>query len=331
MRRAPRALQRGVALVIVIWVSLLLLVVASTFIVERRTEAMVVRNSVSLARAEAAADAGVQRGIFEMYRNDTSADKWARDGTPHDWTFDGIPVRVELRDESAKIDINTAADPLIRGLLVNAGLSDEDAGKVLDAILDWRDADSLKRPNGAEEADYQAAGLTYKPANAPFQAIEELQLVLGMRPDIYRRLAPNITVFSRQPGINPALASRDVLMAIPGITAEIVDAYIASREAAQKQNQAVPTLPQAAPFTSGNTMVATVRSEARLDDGAIFTREAVALLRPVPRKPVTFVAWRESTAAPEAAAGDAQQAGGAQPPPAPPAPATLQQPAAGVR
>ncbi len=81
---ASRRSQRGVALVIVIWVSMLLLVVASTFIFERRTEAMVVRNSVSVARAEAAADAGVQRGIFEMYRNDNPPERWGRDGTPHD-------------------------------------------------------------------------------------------------------------------------------------------------------------------------------------------------------------------------------------------------------
>ena len=71
--------------------------------------------------------------------------------------------------------------------------------------IDWRDADDLKRPNGAEEPEYRAAGLDYKPANAPFQAIEELQLVLGMRPDIYRRLAPSITVFSRSPGVNAPL------------------------------------------------------------------------------------------------------------------------------
>lgn len=297
MRHASLRSQRGVALVIVIWVSMLLLVVASTFIFERRTEAMVVRNSVSLARAEAAADAGVQRGIFEMYRNDTAPSRWQRDGTPHDWTFDGIPVRVELRDESAKIDINTAADPLLRGLLVTSGLNDEEATRVLDAILDWRDPDSLKRPNGAEEADYRAAGLTYKPANAPFQAIEELQLVLGMRPDVYRRMAPSITVFSRQPGVNPQLATREVLLAIPGLNAEIVDQYIQRREEARAQGVALPSLPQAGAFTTGNTMVATVSSEARLDDGAVFRREAVALLRPVPRKPVTFVAWRESTAA----------------------------------
>lgn len=296
VRRALPRSQRGVALVIVIWVSMLLLVIASTFIVERRTEALVVRNSVSLARAEAAADAGVQRGIFEMYRNDNPPERWQRDGTRHDWTFDSIPVRVELRDESAKIDINTAADPLIRGLLATSGFNDEEAARVLDAILDWRDPDSLKRPNGAEEADYRAAGLTYQPANAPFQAIEELQLVLGMRPDVYRRMAPSITVFSRQPGVNPQLASREVLLAIPGLNAEMVDAYIVRREEARSQGQALPTLPQAGAFTSGNTMVASVRAEARLDDGAVFAREAVALLRPVPRKPVTFIAWRESTA-----------------------------------
>jgi general secretion pathway protein K len=295
--RSPRR-QRGVALILVIWVSVLLTVIASSFIIERRTESLIIHNSMSLARAEAAADAGVQRAVMEMYRGDNSPGIWRRDGTPQDWSFDGVPVRVELRDESAKIDINTASDPLIRGLLVSSGLNDEEASKVLDAILDWRDADSLKRPNGAEEAEYRAAGLTYKPANSQFQAIEELQLVLGMRPEIYRRLAPSITVFSRQPGVNTTIASREVLLAIPGLTSEIVDQYIAKREEARKLGLPLPPLAQAGAYNSPNTMVVTVRSDARLDDGTIFMREAVAILRPIPRKPVTFVAWRESTAAP---------------------------------
>jgi len=55
-------------------------------------------------------------------------------------------------------------------------------------------------------------------------------------------------------------------------------------------------------------MVATVQSQARLDDGTVFVREAVALLRPIPRRPVTFVAWRESTAPPVEAAPGAQAA-----------------------
>jgi general secretion pathway protein K len=288
--------QRGVALVLVLWVSVLLTVVASSFIVERRTETIIVRNSALLARAEAAADAGVHRGIYDMYRSDNPPERWKRDGTVQEWSFDSIPVRVELRDESAKIDINTASEPLLRGLLTSSGLNDADAAKLLDAILDWRDPDTLKRPNGAEEPDYRDAGLPYKPANSAFQAIEELQLVLGMRPELYRRLAPSITVFSRQAGVNPQIASREVLLAIPGLTPETVDRYLADREEARRQGLPLPALPQAGGMASGMGMVASIRSEARLDDGTLFVREAVALLRPVPRKAVTFISWRESTA-----------------------------------
>lgn len=294
-----RGRQRGVALVIVMWVSIILAVVASSFIMERRTETLIVTNSYSVARAEAIADAGVQRAVWELFRTDNSPDAWKRDGAPRMWSFDGVPVRVELRDESAKIDINTASDALLRGLLVSVGLTDEEASRLLDAILDWRDADSLRRPNGAEEAEYKAAGLPYKPANAPFQAIEELQLVLGMRPEIYRRLSALVTVFSRQAGVNTTTAAREVLLAIPGVTSEIADAYIAQREAALAQGQPVPALQQGGGYSSALTMVASVRSEARLEDGTVFVRDAVALLRPVPRRVVSFLAWRESTAAPE--------------------------------
>jgi general secretion pathway protein K len=285
--------QRGVALVLVIWAAVLITVIATTFMVERRTDAMVIGNSASLARAEAAAEAGVHRAMYEIYRNDPSADRWRADGTPRTWDFDGVPLYIEIRDESAKIDVNTASEALLRGLLATSGVEEVEAQMLLDAILDWRDPDALRRPVGAEEPEYRQAGLAYKPANAPFQAIEELQLVLGMRPETYRRLQPSITVYSRQPGINPQLASREVLMAVPGITAEIVERYIADREAARAQGQPLPTLPQAGAFASGSTMVLNVLSEARLEDGTVFVREAVALMRPVPRKPVTFVAWRE--------------------------------------
>src|SRR5205823_12860753 len=146
------------------------------------------------------------------------------------------------------IDINTGQDQLIRGLLVASGVPDDEANRVLDAILDWRDPDDLKRPNGAEEPDYKAAGLPYKPANAPFQSIEELQLVLGMRPELYRRIAPMITVFSRQPGVNTTLAAREVLLAIPGVTTEIVDQYLAIREQARTAGLPLPVFPQGLAF-----------------------------------------------------------------------------------
>jgi len=301
---AGRFRQGGVALILVIWVAAIIAVVAASFVIERRTETLVVINSIAIAKAKSAADAGVHRAIVEAYRNDPSApEAWKRDGAPHDWAFDGAQVRIEMRDESAKIDVNTASDALLRGLLLSIGLQDDEASRLLDAILDWRDADSLKRPNGAEETEYRAAGLSYRPGNAPFQALEELQLVLGMRPEIYRRLAPLLTVYSRLPGVNPTVASREVLLAIPGLTSDVVDDYIARRTDALAQGLPPPTLPQAGAYASGMSPVMNVRSVARGEDGIVFVREAVALLRPLPRKAVTFLAWRESTApqpAPEA-------------------------------
>jgi general secretion pathway protein K len=288
-----RTSQRGVALVLVMWVAVLLTVIAGSFIVERRTEMLVVSNSVSMARAEAIADAGIQRAVFEIYRNDNSPEAWKRDGTRYSMTFDNTPVAVEIRDESAKIDINTAYEPLLRGLLVSSGLPDDEASRVLDAILDWRDPDDLKRPNGAEAPDYNAAGLTYKPANGPFQAIEELQLVLGMRPELYRRIAPFITVYSRAPGVNTQLASREVLLSLPGATTEAVDEYLSRREAARAAGQPLPVFPTPLPGPAGFTMVASIRAQTQLDDGTAFVREAVAILRPAPRRPVTFLAWRQ--------------------------------------
>ena len=291
-----RRRQSGVALVLVMWAAILLAVIAGAFIEERRSESLIVANSISMARAAAAADAGVQRALMDAFRGDTAPDAWKRDGQSHDWVFDGIPVRVEMRDESAKIDINTASDPLLRGMLLSVGVPDDEALRLVDAILDWRDPDSLKRPNGAEEPDYRAAGLDYRPTNAPFEAIEELQLVLGMTPETYRRIAPMITVYSRQTGVNPTVATRDVLMAIPGITPELVDDYLRRRADAFAQGVAAPAFPQAGPYSSGASMVTEVRAEARLDDGTYFAREAVALLRSMPRRPVSFMVWRESTA-----------------------------------
>jgi general secretion pathway protein K len=304
-----RIRERGVALVLVLWVSVLLAVVAASFIVERRSDFLIVHNSVSIARAQAAADAGVQRALLDAFRADQSPQTWKRDGTSHEWSFDGVPIRVEMRDESGKIDINSASDELLRGLLVSVGLAPDDASRLLDAILDWRDLDSMTRPNGAEEADYRSAGLTYRPANGPFQTIEELQLVLGMRPEIYRRIAPMITVYSRQPGVNTTLASREVLLAIPGVSADAVDAYLAQREQARVDGLPLPVFQQGAAFNSPGSLLTNVRAEAKLDDGTFFAREAVALVRATPRRPVTFVVWREAAATPESK--DALAAGAA--------------------
>ena len=99
------------ALILVMWIAVLLTVIASSFIVERRSETLVVGNSISIARAEAIAGAGISRAVFEMYRTDNSPDAWKRDGTAPPWSFDGLPVTVVMPAESTQIAIKTTTVP----------------------------------------------------------------------------------------------------------------------------------------------------------------------------------------------------------------------------
>ncbi len=310
MRRA-RASERGVALVLVIWVLTLLLVIAGSFLYAMRTELRAAHNAALIARADALAQAAVARTLIELFKPVGGPDVWRREDAARDWAFDGARVRIRFTDESAKIDINTANNELLKGLFRSAGMGEEDATKLLDAVLDWRDQDSLKRPNGAEEPDYAQAGLKGRPANYPFQSTEELQLVLGMRPEVFQRIAPMITVYSRQPGVNPAFATRATLLAIPGVSAEQVDAYLAEREAARAEGRVPPLFAAAGPAYANYAQVAavTIRADVSLEEGIVVSREAVAMLTPqFPRRPYTFLAWRElpraaEPAAPEAAVG----------------------------
>ena len=300
-RNFPRGshAQQGIALIIVLWITTLLMLVASSFIYAMRTDVHIVTNTLARARLEAAADAAVQRGIYEMLKPAQVPNRWTTDGVLQPWRFQGVAVDISITDESAKIDINTAVDVLLRGLFLSQGMKDEEAASITDAILDWRDPDSLKRLHGAEEAEYLAAGYSYKPANAAFQSNEELRLVFGMTPELFDKVAPLITIYSRQPGINPNIASRGVLRALPGATAALVDQFIAQREQARAAKLQPPQFAPAAALSSFANNVFIIRaaaSDGQGVDGASFVREAVVMLPRAPKRPYAFLRWKEGAA-----------------------------------
>ena len=290
--------QRGIALILALWLTVMLTVIASGFAFSMRSEALAARNMISLAQARAAADGAVERTVFELSRTATP-ETWKRDGTPHTWKDGDVTLTASATDEAAKIDLNTANEVLLRGLFTNVGGADPDlAAHIADAILDWRDADDLTRPNGAEEADYRAAGLKYKPANAPFETVTELARVMGVTPAIYARVADTLTVHSRQAGINPLTASRNVLLALPNATSEVVDAYLAQRGEALQGNRPVPPFPLAQGFTAGAGPVWRVRAVATLPDGVTFAREAVVSPSGDVRRPLVALAWLDPVTSP---------------------------------
>lgn len=299
-----RRRQRGIALVLVLWMTTLLTVIAASFVFSMRTDTLLAQNLVVSAHAQAAADAGVQRALYELFKPGSDLQRWKGDGQAHQWEFDGAKVSVVAQDVSGKIDLNSASDALLKGLLKSAGLDDERSSALLDAILDWRDADDLRRLNGAEASEYQASGLKYKPANAPFETVDELQRVLGMTPQLFVKLSGALTVDSRQGGINAAVATKNVLLAIPGVDEGTVDAYLAQRQEALAGNLPVPQFPQAAGFVAGNNgSVYSVRAEAVLPDGAAFIREAVVKINQGAVRKLAFLSWKDGEATPKLAGG----------------------------
>jgi general secretion pathway protein K len=292
--------QRGIALVMVLWLTVLLAVIGSSFAYSMRGEALAARNTMSLAQARAAADGAVERTFFELSRPRVTQEPWwAADGQPHTFNDGDVALTVVAYDESARIDLNSAAEPLLKGLLQNVGGLDADtAQRALDAIVDWRDPDDLKRPNGAEAPDYQAAGSKYVPTNSPFESVGELQRVLGMTPALTARLVPSLTVYSRQAGVNLATAGREVLLAMPNATPEQVDTYIAARDEALKNRLPLPPFPPAQGFAAGASPVWRIHVVARTPDGVTFARDAVVRSQSDPRRPLVTLLWQEGAQGP---------------------------------
>jgi general secretion pathway protein K len=201
MRASDNSNQDGIAIVAVLWILVLLSLVAAAISLEARSSLWVARNMADYAVARAAADAGIQRAILELAPDSVTSGKtpaFRPDGTNFVWRFAGCRVQLSAEDEKPKIDLNQAPEAQLLDLFESVGLAPDVSQSLAASIADFRDADSFKRPQGAEEAEYRQANLAWGPKNGPFQTVEEVQQVLGMTSEIYRRIAPSLTTFSRK-------------------------------------------------------------------------------------------------------------------------------------
>lgn len=189
--------NEGIALVAVLWALTLLAIVAATLTLETRSSTRIARNMVDRAAAREAADAGVQRAILDLTASPSAEAKMFRaDGTVYNWRFADSAVRISIRDELRKANLNQAPEGRLASVFGSLGFDPEEAQSLADAIADFRDPDNLRHHRGAEADDYRAAGLPWGPKNAPFQTIEELKQVFGVTKEIYQRVAPELSVFS---------------------------------------------------------------------------------------------------------------------------------------
>jgi general secretion pathway protein K len=241
---ASHQARRGVALLAALWLVVAIATVALQFSIEAHQ-----RRRFGVLASERGQQRALALGAFALVRaqleqalrvgpqgNNTAiarlraSDPWLDIDSLYTGTVyvDSIPVEVAAHDLGEKLNINQLSETEILTFF-NFLLRDMSTSTHLaQSIMDWRDADSIPRPSGAERDAYIKAEMLALPTNAPFRDVEDLRDVMGMTPVIYQQAAPYLT--TRGSGlVNINTAPVPVLRALPGMTDQTLNLILQMR------------------------------------------------------------------------------------------------------
>ena len=286
--------QNGIALVLVLWVLLLLTIITASFSLMARMDRLEANTLLSGTQARFSAEAAINLAVLAL-RDPDDETRMRADGRVYQQELDGILVEVSAIDERGKLDINATEELSLANLFTGHGLEIDDAELLAAAVLDWRDEDDLERVNGAEEDAYAAAGLVIGPANRPFMMTEELLQVMGMSYELYRKIEPGITVFSRAGEPDPAFAPVEALMALPDITYEEALNFVQERNSQQPGDSLGTELPNGiVVMEQGRGVTYSIIARATMPNGVWEQLQAtIRLGGDSEGRPYRVLRWRE--------------------------------------
>lgn len=278
------------AIVSVLWSLALLASIAVSVLFTGNVSYRLANNNLQIAVEDAMTEAAINRAVLALL-DPRLERRWRVDGVPQDFTLDGMHARIFIQDELGRIDLNHADGSVLAALFQSAGLDALSASGLSDKVLDWRDPSPLRHINGAKDQDYRDAGLAYRPRNGPFQSVDELRLVIGVTPEIYKRVAPALTVYSGHQFIDPQVAPPEALLAIPGMDAGKVSSIISARaQQAYGGPNAIATSDLTDPINALKGRAYTIRAELEMPNGLI-RRETAIRLTGDARRPYWVLNW----------------------------------------
>jgi type II secretory pathway component PulK len=241
--------RRGVALLAALWLVVAIAAVAVQFSIDARE-----RRTIGILAAERGVQRALAVGALASVRaqmdqamrtltqgaNATSlraSDPWLDLASIFNGQVmvDSTPVDVAVLDLGERLNINQVLEVDLRNFF-SFLLSDfSKAQHLAQAVLDWRDADTLPRPTGAEVDAYVKAELLALPTNGPFRDVDDVRNVFGMTPEIFATVSPYLTV--RGPAqINLNTAPAPVLRALPGMTDQLLNMILMMRSQGRRIN-----------------------------------------------------------------------------------------------
>jgi type II secretory pathway component PulK len=261
---SPFTSEKGIALMMVLWVLVLLSIIALNYFGSNRWNSASTRNLKEETLAYAMAMSGYQEAVnYVMSDKDpaidfidnegqfwTDTDEKTQPVTGLTTTEDG-EVEIKISDENAKININTPDTNLLRSLFLYVGIPDDEITELLDCIVDWKDSGDrdAKMASGAESDYYEELSDPYKAKNGTFTVPEELALVKGMKPEYFKAvkegeeekaLLPLITAFGGNT-LNINTVSQEV-MQILGLTDSEIEMIMKQRTKEMGGWRSIPQL-----------------------------------------------------------------------------------------
>jgi general secretion pathway protein K len=197
MLRGGRRSQRGIALVLVLWVVSLLSVMALSVAASVRTGMLLARNALDALRDRALVGAAEQFASIQLVSGLLAQPRPPEEeGLPIvlDWRFEERPIQIQIRSEAERLDLNQAGPEDMHLALDELGIDPALRDRLVDTIQDWRDPDAFRGLHGAEDGDYTAAGMPYGSKDQPFETVDELKGLLGFPRELWSQLRDTFTV-----------------------------------------------------------------------------------------------------------------------------------------
>jgi type II secretory pathway component PulK len=110
---------------------------------------------------------------------------------------------------------------LTRLLQAVTDLSEETGKELVDAMIDWREFGQSEAGGFLSDAYYENLKFPYPQKKAAFETLDELFLIRGMTPAVYRQVSPFVTIYGNG-RVNVNTAPKAVLLAL-GMTDSLVE------------------------------------------------------------------------------------------------------------
>jgi type II secretory pathway component PulK len=206
MKLQPHQPPYGIALIIVMVVIISLGILAGGFAYSMKVETTLARNASTDSDLEWMGRSGIELAKYVLSQPgqggmqfDALNQKWAggtgdTNSPAAEIPLDNYPlgrgtISVKIVDLDRKFNINTAprSPEILRQAMILVGIDAAEGSKILNAILDWIDADDSPQMGSSdtESSYYLKLKPPYRAKNGPIDDLTEMMLINGITPAMF--------------------------------------------------------------------------------------------------------------------------------------------------